>query len=132
MDFIGVDRALNRIALDKLTVHLAEQQFVSVLTKGENGNYAYESVRRERAIRDEPLLPVQPLPPPPMPSQSSVILSEASPRAQSKDLGVGTTPAPVPRRTKGTGRARVCATRRPGGTRVPTRRSFDSVTLRSG
>ena len=54
----------------------------------------------------------------------SVILSAASLRAQSKDLGAGTTPALVPRWTKG-GRARAHAVCRHEGTRVPTRRSFD-------
>lgn len=71
VDFVGVDRALNRIPLENLTVHLAEQQWISVLTKGENGSYRYESVRRERPISDTPFVPQGPeasprpsLPPP--------------------------------------------------------------------
>ena len=54
VEFIGVDRTLNRIALDTLTLRLSEVQFVSVLTKADNGNYHYESVRRERFLRQEP------------------------------------------------------------------------------
>ncbi len=54
VQFVGVDRGLNRVPLENLTVHLAEQRWISVLTKGENGNYRYESVRREYPVRDEP------------------------------------------------------------------------------
>ncbi len=53
--FIGVDRDLNRIPLENLTVHLVEQRWVSVLTKDPDGNYRYESVRREYPVHDEPL-----------------------------------------------------------------------------
>ncbi len=54
VEFIGVDPALARVALPGLTLHLAEQQYVSVLTKGPDGSYRYESVRREKPLRDEP------------------------------------------------------------------------------
>lgn len=52
--FVGVDRGLNRVPLENLTVHLAEQRWVSVLTKGPDGNYRYESVCREYPVRDVP------------------------------------------------------------------------------
>ena len=54
VQFIGVDRDLNRIPLENLTVHLVEQRWISVLTKDTDGNYRYESVRREYPVRDEP------------------------------------------------------------------------------
>ena len=54
VQFIGVDRGLNRIPLENLTVHLVEQRWISVLTKDTDGNYRYESVRREYPLRDEP------------------------------------------------------------------------------
>jgi uncharacterized protein YfaS (alpha-2-macroglobulin family) len=54
VEFIGVDPALKRVRLDGLTLHLAERQFVSVLTRGDDGNYRYESVCRERPMSDEP------------------------------------------------------------------------------
>ena len=54
VEFVGVNPTLERVALPALTLHLAEQQYISTLTKGQDGSYRYESVRRERPIRDEP------------------------------------------------------------------------------
>ena len=54
VQFVGVDRSLNRVPLENLIVHLVEQRWISVLTKGSDGNYRYESVRREYPVRDEP------------------------------------------------------------------------------
>jgi uncharacterized protein YfaS (alpha-2-macroglobulin family) len=41
IDFIAVDHALNKVATEKLQFDLIEQTYVSILTKKENGNYAY-------------------------------------------------------------------------------------------
>ncbi len=51
--FIAINPALKPIALSGLHFHLIEHTYVSVLTKRANGNYAYESVLRERDVRDE-------------------------------------------------------------------------------
>ena len=56
LTFLAVDPSLQQTTLENLTLHLAEQQWVSVLKKDESGSYRYESVRRERPIRDEPFL----------------------------------------------------------------------------
>ena len=61
VEFIGVDRALNRIALDGLTVHLAEAAVrLRAHEGGQDGSYHYESVRREKQLRGEPAaIPVE-------------------------------------------------------------------------
>ncbi|PZR73201.1 MAG: alpha-2-macroglobulin [Chthoniobacterales bacterium] len=53
LELIAVDRQLNRIAVENLTVNILAQEFVSVLTKQESGNYAYESVLKERLTQSE-------------------------------------------------------------------------------
>ncbi len=53
IEFIAVDRALNKVATEKLQFDLIEQTYVSILAKKENGNYAYESVLKERPVKAE-------------------------------------------------------------------------------
>jgi uncharacterized protein YfaS (alpha-2-macroglobulin family) len=53
IDFIAVDRALNKVATEKLQFDLIEQTYVSILAKKDNGNYAYESVLKERPVKSE-------------------------------------------------------------------------------
>ena len=53
IDFIAVDRTLNKVATEKLQFDLIEQTYVSILAKKENGNYAYESVLKERPVKSE-------------------------------------------------------------------------------
>ena len=53
IDFIAVDRTLHQVATEKLQFDLVEQTYVSILAKKENGNYAYESVLKERPVKSE-------------------------------------------------------------------------------
>lgn len=53
VDLIAVDPQLNKIAVENVTLNLVAQEYVSVLKKQENGNYAYESVLRERPLKSE-------------------------------------------------------------------------------
>jgi uncharacterized protein YfaS (alpha-2-macroglobulin family) len=53
IDLIAVDPQLNRIAVENITLSIIAQENVSVLKKQENGNYAYESVLRERPTKSE-------------------------------------------------------------------------------
>ncbi|MDD5349948.1 MAG: alpha-2-macroglobulin [Chthoniobacteraceae bacterium] len=53
LDFIAVDRALKKIALPHVTLDLFEQTDVAVLTKQDDGTYAYESVRKTKLLRSE-------------------------------------------------------------------------------
>jgi uncharacterized protein YfaS (alpha-2-macroglobulin family) len=53
VDLIAVDPQLNRIALANVTANVIAQEQVSVLTKQENGNFAYESVLKERVAKSE-------------------------------------------------------------------------------
>ena len=53
VEWIALDPSLQKIAVENLECRLLEHSFVSVLTKQENGNYAYESVERENVIRTE-------------------------------------------------------------------------------
>jgi uncharacterized protein YfaS (alpha-2-macroglobulin family) len=53
-EFVAVDAGLNRIALENLTLRIVDQSFVSVLTKRDNGNYEYESIRRENLLLEQP------------------------------------------------------------------------------
>jgi hypothetical protein len=55
VDLIAVDSKLNKIALDNLTLNVIAQEYVSVVTKKENGSYAYESVLKERVAKTEKL-----------------------------------------------------------------------------
>jgi len=53
IEFIAVDRTLKQVATEKLQFDLIEQTYVSILAKKENGNYAYESVLKERPVKSE-------------------------------------------------------------------------------
>src|SRR5437899_1034687 len=53
VDLVAVDPQLNRIAIENVTLNLIVQEYVSVLKKQENGNYAYESVLKERPVKSE-------------------------------------------------------------------------------
>src|SRR5207244_10381551 len=53
VDLVAVDSQLNRIAIANVTVNVIAQEQVSVLTKQENGNFAYESVLKERVTKSE-------------------------------------------------------------------------------
>jgi uncharacterized protein YfaS (alpha-2-macroglobulin family) len=53
LDLIAIDPQLNRIAIENLTVNIIVQEYVSVLTKQENGNYAYQSVLKERTTKSD-------------------------------------------------------------------------------
>lgn len=53
VDLVAVDPNLNKIALENVTVNVIAQEYVSVVTKKENGSYAYESVLKERVARTE-------------------------------------------------------------------------------
>src|SRR2546430_11286755 len=53
VDLVAIDPQLNRIALANVTVNVIAQEYVSVLTKQENGNFAYESVLKERVTKSE-------------------------------------------------------------------------------
>src|SRR6476661_8805998 len=53
VDLVAVDPQLDRIAIENITLNLIAQEYVSVLKKQENGNYAYESVLKERPVRSE-------------------------------------------------------------------------------
>jgi uncharacterized protein YfaS (alpha-2-macroglobulin family) len=53
VDLVAVDPQLNRIALANVTANVIAQEHVSVLTKQESGNFAYESVLKERVAKSE-------------------------------------------------------------------------------
>jgi uncharacterized protein YfaS (alpha-2-macroglobulin family) len=53
LDLIAVDAQLNRIAVENVTLNVIAQEYVSVLTKQENGKYSYESVLKERVAKSE-------------------------------------------------------------------------------
>lgn len=53
VELISVDPQLNRIALENVTVEVIAQEFISVLALQKNGNYAYESVLKERVVKSE-------------------------------------------------------------------------------
>src|SRR4029077_19810291 len=53
VDLVAVDPQLNRIALANVTANVIAQEYVSVLSKQENGNFAYESVLKERVAKSE-------------------------------------------------------------------------------
>ena len=55
LKLLAVGRDLKPVALDGLRRRLIEIRQVSVLTKLDNGNYAYVSTRKERQIAEEPL-----------------------------------------------------------------------------
>src|SRR4029077_3647196 len=53
VELIAVDPQLNKIAVENVTLNVIAQEYVSVLKKQDNGNYAYESVLRERPLKSE-------------------------------------------------------------------------------
>jgi uncharacterized protein YfaS (alpha-2-macroglobulin family) len=53
VDLLAVDPQLNKIALENVTLNVIAQEYVSVVTKKENGSYGYESVLRERVAKTE-------------------------------------------------------------------------------
>ena len=53
LDLIALDPQLNRIAIENVTLNIIAQEYVSVLKKKENGNYAYESVLKEHPAKSE-------------------------------------------------------------------------------
>lgn len=55
VEWIALDPALKKIAVENLECRLIEHTYVSVLTKNDEGSYVYESVLRENTIRTEPL-----------------------------------------------------------------------------
>lgn len=48
--FLALDRELSRVASGPLKLRLTQRVYLSTLTKGENGNYRYESVRQDREV----------------------------------------------------------------------------------
>jgi uncharacterized protein YfaS (alpha-2-macroglobulin family) len=53
LDLVAIDAQLNRIALANVTANVIAQEHVSVLTKQESGNFAYESVLKEHLAKSE-------------------------------------------------------------------------------
>jgi alpha-2-macroglobulin len=53
VDLVAIDPHLNRIAIANVTANVIAQEYVSVLTKQQNGNFAYESVLKERVTKSE-------------------------------------------------------------------------------
>lgn len=53
VDLVAVDPQLTRIALANVTAKVIVQEHVSVLTRQENGNFAYESALKERVAKSE-------------------------------------------------------------------------------
>ncbi len=48
VDLLAVDPQLKKIPLENVTLNVIAQEYVSVVTKKENGSYGYESVLKER------------------------------------------------------------------------------------
>jgi len=55
IEFIAIDQGLNRIAMQNLKLSLTRQDYVSVLTKQEDGTYAYESVEKDEIVSAQPV-----------------------------------------------------------------------------
>jgi alpha-2-macroglobulin len=53
LDLIALDPKLTRIAVENITANIIAQEYVSVLTKQENGNYGFESVLKEHLAKTE-------------------------------------------------------------------------------
>ena len=54
VQFIAIGPDLKKIALPELTQRLVQIKYLSVLTKQENGSYAYVSTRREKKLKETP------------------------------------------------------------------------------
>jgi uncharacterized protein YfaS (alpha-2-macroglobulin family) len=55
VEFIAIDRALKKTAVENAALNIVEQSYVSVLTKQDDGTFRYESVKKERVTHTEPL-----------------------------------------------------------------------------
>ena len=55
LDFIAVDPQLKRIAVENVTLNLIAQEYVSVLARQDNGNFAYNSMLKEHLAHSEKL-----------------------------------------------------------------------------
>ena len=53
LDLVALDSKLTKIAVENITVNIIAQEYVSVLTKRDNGNYGFESVLKEHVARSE-------------------------------------------------------------------------------
>jgi uncharacterized protein YfaS (alpha-2-macroglobulin family) len=53
VDLLAVDPQLKKIPLENVTLNVIAQEYVSVVTKKENGSYGYESVLKERTAKTE-------------------------------------------------------------------------------
>lgn len=53
VELLAIDSRLKPFAAGDLKLVLSEQYYLSVLTKKENGNYAYQSVLKEREVKTE-------------------------------------------------------------------------------
>ena len=53
VDLVAIDPQLKRIALENVTLDVIAQEYVSVVTKKENGSYGYESVLKERVAKSD-------------------------------------------------------------------------------
>ena len=56
VEFIAIDRALKKTEVKDVVLRIVQETFVSVLTKKEDGTYAYESVSKEKVIHTEPVV----------------------------------------------------------------------------
>ncbi|HEX4083789.1 MAG TPA: alpha-2-macroglobulin family protein, partial [Chthoniobacteraceae bacterium] len=50
LQFIAIDQGLNRIAVQNLKLSVIQQDYLSVLTRQEDGTYAYESVEKDQPV----------------------------------------------------------------------------------
>jgi uncharacterized protein YfaS (alpha-2-macroglobulin family) len=55
LDFVAIDQGLNRIAVQNLTLTITQQEYVSVLTRQDDGTYAYVSVEKDQVISTAPV-----------------------------------------------------------------------------
>ena len=55
MEFVAIDQGLNRIAVQNLTLTVTQQDYISVLTRQEDGTYAYKSVEKDQVISAQPV-----------------------------------------------------------------------------
>jgi uncharacterized protein YfaS (alpha-2-macroglobulin family) len=55
LDFAAIDQGLNRIAVQNLTLTITQQDYISVLTRQDDGTYAYESVEKDQVIGTQPV-----------------------------------------------------------------------------
>lgn len=53
VDLLAVDSRLNKVAVENVTLNVIAQEYVSVVTKRENGSYGYESVLKERVAKTD-------------------------------------------------------------------------------